>query len=71
MDKYLMIKSGSKGKRKRFKYFKPFWNEELTDKWKYMKNKEKYYILLKIQHKIDLIKQNLNLLRPEEILISF
>ena len=44
MDKYLDIKGGSKRVRKKYKHHKPYWNSELTTKWKEMRNKEKAYL---------------------------
>ncbi len=43
MDKYLLVSESSKKVRKKFKYHKPFWNEELTSLWKVMHDSEKAY----------------------------
>ena len=53
MDKHLNYKVQSKSLRKRFKSYKPFWNNELTKMWKAMCLKEKSYISAKKnqQHK--------------------
>ena len=44
MDRYLGYKSCSKGSRKRFKHFKPYWNENLAVQWRCIKNVEKQYV---------------------------
>ena len=43
MDKYLNYKSQSSISQKKFKYHKPFWNQELTQLWKNMCQKEKKF----------------------------
>ena len=41
MDSHLKYSDGSKKCRKSFKYYKPYWNEELSRLWKSMNEKEK------------------------------
>ena len=43
MDKYLDYKNCSNGSKKKLKLSKPYWNSELTSKWKHMKDKEKQF----------------------------
>ena len=38
LDQYLCLPQCTSGTRKRYKYNKPFWNEELTILWKTMRN---------------------------------
>ena len=40
LDQYLCLPQCTSGTRKRYKYSKPFWNEELTILWKTMRNSE-------------------------------
>ena len=40
LDQYLCLPQCTLGTRKRYKYSKPFWNEELTILWKTMRNSE-------------------------------
>jgi hypothetical protein len=44
MDKCLDSKNYMKHSKKNFKYPKPFWDEELTNKWKIMRNSEKLFM---------------------------
>ena len=53
----IRIKESSKQTRKNFKYYKPFWNEELTNLWKKMRDAEKKYC--KSKHINNHIKQML------------
>ena len=41
MDKYLDVSNSSKGVKKKFKYFKPYWNDHLTNLWAIMRNNER------------------------------
>ena len=43
IEKEIQIKEISKQGRKRFKYHKPFWNDELTTLWKAMRDAEKLF----------------------------
>ena len=43
MDKYIPYKEQGRGMRKRFKNFKPYWNEDLTTLWRDMVSFEKQY----------------------------
>ena len=40
LEQYLCLPQCTSGTRKRYKYSKPFWNEELTILWKTMRNSE-------------------------------
>ena len=44
MDTYLDIVSVSKRTMKKFKYYKPFWDDELTGQWQEMRTKEKQFL---------------------------
>ena len=47
MDSFLDYKGSGFQTKKKFKFSKPFWNEELTDYWKNMREYEKEYIKCK------------------------
>ena len=44
MDKYLKFTECGPSTKKRWKHSKPYWNEELTELWKSMRNKERTYL---------------------------
>ena len=44
MDKYLVVGNSSKRSKKKFKISKPYWNENLTNLWRSMKNRESEYL---------------------------
>lgn len=44
MDEYLQFSECGRNTKKRWKHSKPYWNEELSELWKSMRNKEKTYL---------------------------
>ena len=66
-DNCLEYRDCSTRTRKKFKHFKPFWNEELTDKWKNMKDAEKVFTKMKqkSEHGLRFAKDNFLRARSE------
>ena len=47
MDAFLLLKDTNKKIRKKFKYYKPYWNDHLSELWRNMRDKEKLFRLHK------------------------
>ena len=70
MDKYLEYNSVNYHVKKRLRIHKPFWDQELTELWKTMKDKNKLYIKSKKKGNINCqLPDNLHLCTTFTILV--